>query len=236
LLDTDGGTANWTGNTFISGGTGHAIYITAIGEYTFTSLTFTGYADQGGTDTNRSVYNNSGGSVTINNSGSTGISYRNGTSADTTVVDTITVTYTGIVNDTEIRVYETGTSTEKDGIESVTGGEFAASLQGSTGYDIVAVYPGYIPIRFENTSYTGSTTHDLNQQVDRNYENALATLAQGIASLYCGNQSWRNLGTALHRANRETSHGRSEHRSARHFRNSRQGRGARLDAYLHTPV
>jgi hypothetical protein len=171
LLDATG-TANWSGNTFNSGGTGHAIYITAVDTYTFTDLTFTGYADQGGTDTNRSVYNDSGGEVTINNSGSTGISYRNEGASTTIVVDTITVTYTGIVNGTEIRVYETGTSTEKDGIESVTGGAFAASLQGSTGYDVVAIYPGYLPIRFENTSYTSTTTIDLNQQIDRNFENA----------------------------------------------------------------
>jgi hypothetical protein len=171
LLDATG-TANWSGNTFNSGGTGHAIHITAADTYTFTDLTFAGYADQGGTDTNRSVYNNSGGDVTINNSGSTGISYRNEGISTTTVIDTITVTYTGIENGTEIRVYETGTSTEKDGIESVTGGAFAASLQGSTGYDVVAIYPGYLPIRFENTSYTSSTTIDLNQQIDRNFENA----------------------------------------------------------------
>jgi hypothetical protein len=171
LLDATG-TTGWSDNTFVSGGTGHAIYITAVDTYTFTDLTFTGYADQGGTATNRSVYNDSGGEVTINNSGSTGISYRNEGASTTIVVDTITVTYTGIVNNTEIRIYETGTSTEKDGIESVTGGEFAASLQGSTGYDVVAVYPGYIPIRFENTSYTSSTSVNLNQQIDRNYENA----------------------------------------------------------------
>jgi hypothetical protein len=172
LLDADG-TTNWSGNTFISGGTGHAIYIPngATGTYTFTNLTFSGYADQAGTSTNRSVYNNSGGAVTINNSGSTGISYRDGTSASTTVVDTITVTYSA-VNDTEIRIYNTGTSTEKDGVESVTGGAFAASLQGSTGYDVVAILPGYLPIRLENVSYTASTSIDLNQQIDRNYSNS----------------------------------------------------------------
>jgi hypothetical protein len=86
-------------------------------------------------------------------------------------VDSITVTFTGIVNNTEIRVYETGTSTEADGVESVTGGEFAASLQGSTGYDIVAIYPGYVPIRLENQSWTTSASVNLNQQEDGNFEN-----------------------------------------------------------------
>jgi len=173
LLDATG-SANWSGNTWIygGGGTEAAIYIPngATGSYTFTGHTFTGY---GATTSNTaSVYNNSGGAVTITNSGSTGITYRNGTNATTTVIDGITITYTGIVNGTEVRVFLTGTSTQADGTESVTGGAFAASLQGSTGYDVVAIYPGYIPIRFEDTSYAATTTVDLNQQVDRNYENA----------------------------------------------------------------
>jgi len=174
LLD-DTGTANWSGNTWVygGGGTEAAIYIdpgtTTPASFTFTNMTFSGY---GATASNTaSVYNNSGGAVTITNSGSTGITYRNGTSATTTIIDSITVTFTGIVNGTEIRVYNTGTSTEKDGVESVTGGAFAATLQGSTGYDVVAIYPGYIPIRLENRNWTSSASVNLNQQEDANQAN-----------------------------------------------------------------
>ena len=170
LLDASG-TASWSGNEWVyaGGATEAAIYISVAGSYTFTNHTFTGY---GATASNTaSVFNDSGGLVTITNSGSTGITYRNGTSATTTIIDAITVTYTGIATDTEIRIYETGTNIEEDGIESVVGVSFAATLQGSTGYDVVAILPGYVPIRIENVSYATTTTVDLNQQVDRNFEN-----------------------------------------------------------------
>ena len=171
-IPTGSTTANWDGNTFVSDGTGHAIIIFATGSFTFSNMTFTGYADQAGTEANRSIYNFSLGQVTINNDGSTGISYRNFSSSTTTIVDSATITYTGIANGTEIRVYEAGTSTEKDGVESVTGGEFAALLEANTDYDVVAIYPGYVPIRLEDQSYPSAQSVNLNQQVDRNYENA----------------------------------------------------------------
>jgi hypothetical protein len=92
LLDSSG-TSNWSDLNFTSGGTGHAIYITATGTYTFTNFFFSGYnesvlgsnltSSSGSTDA--MVYNNSGGSVTINISGGNNVSVRNGASATTTV-------------------------------------------------------------------------------------------------------------------------------------------------------
>jgi len=70
--------------TFTSDGTGHAIYITTPGTYDYTLNSFTGYGATASTDA--VIYNNSGGSVTINvNSGDTP-TYRNGASATTTIV------------------------------------------------------------------------------------------------------------------------------------------------------
>jgi hypothetical protein len=83
LLDADG-TSNWSGLDFISGGTGHAIYITATGTYTFTNLTYSGYGADDTTDA--VVYNNSGGAVTINLSGGNSPTVRNGTGASTQVL------------------------------------------------------------------------------------------------------------------------------------------------------
>jgi len=69
---------------FTSDGTGHAIYITTPGSYTYTLNSFTGYGAT--TSTDAVIYNNSGGAVTINvNSGDTP-TYRNGTSATTSIV------------------------------------------------------------------------------------------------------------------------------------------------------
>jgi len=62
---------------------GHAIRITAPGTYTFTNLTFTGYGSTGSNDA--AIYNDSGGAVTINVSGGTTPTYRNGAGASTTV-------------------------------------------------------------------------------------------------------------------------------------------------------
>lgn len=81
--------------TFTSDGTGHAIYITTPGTYTYTNNSFTGYGAT--TSTDAVIYNNSGGSVTINvNSGDTP-TYRDGVSASTNIVSgavTIKITAT----------------------------------------------------------------------------------------------------------------------------------------------
>lgn len=89
--------------TFVSGGTGHGIYITQTGTYDFTNVIFTGYGATGTTDA--AVYNNSGGSVTINASGCSGLTYRNGASASTTIVaDPISITVTVKDIDTQANI------------------------------------------------------------------------------------------------------------------------------------
>jgi hypothetical protein len=83
---------------FISGGTGHAIELTAAhagNSYTLTDVNFTSYAVTDGATGNEAIYNNSGGSVTINISGGNTPSIRNGAGATTTVVaGAVTVTLT----------------------------------------------------------------------------------------------------------------------------------------------
>lgn len=84
------GSSTWDGNTFISPGSGHAIFIFQAGTYDFTNLSFVGFADQGGTDTDRSIYNVSAGETIINNYGSTGISVRHVGGGTTTVLNPVT--------------------------------------------------------------------------------------------------------------------------------------------------
>ena len=72
---------------------------------------------------------------------------------------------------TEIRVYITSTGVEEDGIETTVADPWDASLQAGINYDIVAILPGYVPIRFESQSFSGDATFNLNQQVDRNFSN-----------------------------------------------------------------
>jgi len=98
-------------STFVSSGTKHAIELTAAcagQSYSFTGNIFTGYATSDGSTGNEVLYNNSGGAVTINHSGTTGtISVRNGAGASTTVAVSTTLTI-------EIRDSDDGTLITKD--------------------------------------------------------------------------------------------------------------------------
>jgi len=99
-IDADGGMlissttslANVSGLSFTSDGTGHAIYITATGSYTFTNFTYSGYGASGTTDA--VIYNNSGGAVTINVVGGDTPTYRNGAGASTSVVASVNLKVT----------------------------------------------------------------------------------------------------------------------------------------------
>lgn len=159
-----------TDTTFISGGTGHAIYITQAGTYDFTDLLFSGY---GANDTtNAAVYNNSGGAVTINASGCTGLTVRNGTSASTTVNQNVTVTLTNLVTNTEVRVYDDGTTTEVDGIENVTTGSWSFSYGAGEVVDIRVFAVSYEPADILGyTIPSVATSIPVQQRYDRNYEN-----------------------------------------------------------------
>ena len=96
-VDANGGilgNRSLTNLTFISDGTGHAIYITSPGTYSYAGLSFSGYGADNTTDA--VVYNNSGGLVTLNiASDSDTPTVRNGTSATTSVViSPVTLTVT----------------------------------------------------------------------------------------------------------------------------------------------
>jgi len=66
-------------------GVGHAIELTAIGTYSYSGNTHTGYGADG--TTNAAIYNNSGGAVTINIAGGGDTpTVRNGAGASTTIV------------------------------------------------------------------------------------------------------------------------------------------------------
>ena len=93
--------------TFTSGGTGHAIYITATGTYDFDLWTFSGYGADATTDS--VVYNNSSGAVTINilNGGDTP-TVRNGAGASTTINNSVTVLVQGVTEGAAVKVIEVG--------------------------------------------------------------------------------------------------------------------------------
>lgn len=92
--------------SFISDGTGHAIYITTTGTYTFDNFTFSGFGSDDTTDA--AVYNNSGGLVTINVAGggdSPTVRNSTGSPVSTTVVNNaVTVRVQGVTEAAAIKV------------------------------------------------------------------------------------------------------------------------------------
>jgi hypothetical protein len=161
-----------------TGGTGHAIEITAAGTYTFTNLTFTGYGGTPGTNSTPSsgnssaaIYNNSGGAVTINVSGGGSPSVRNGAGATTTVAASITITFTGLVVGTEIRVYETTGGAEVAGTESTAGTTFNAGLQAGTSYYVRVITIGYEYFQATGLTFSATGSYPVTLRADRNYRN-----------------------------------------------------------------
>jgi hypothetical protein len=164
--------------TFNSSGTKHAIEITATGTTSFVGNVFNGYASGvSGTTGNEAIYNNSGGLVTLNVSGGATPSYRNGTNATTVINSTVTTTFTGLKDNTEVRVYASGTTTELAGVENATDGttnnrSFSFGLSAGTvvdyrihnlDYEIIEVY-GY-------TIASTATALPIQQRTDRWYTN-----------------------------------------------------------------
>lgn len=104
---------------------------------TLTGQTYTGYnAANGNNDS--TFYNNTGGALTINISGGTGnTSYRNGSGASTTVVQSVTVTITvtgkgfGVIEGASVRVEETGGTLISQGATNASG-VYTFSYTGST--------------------------------------------------------------------------------------------------------
>lgn len=167
----------FTSNVFVgSASTGHAIRITTPGTYTFSGNTFTSFGANG--TTSAAIYNDSGGLVTLNIAGGGNTpTVRNGVGASTTINNNVTVTLTGLRDNTEVRVYTTTTTTELAGIEDATAGTADART-----FSFALAAGTVIDIRIHNRTYEalsviGYTVPSLDaslpisQRFDRNYSN-----------------------------------------------------------------
>jgi hypothetical protein len=166
--------SNFTNPTFNSDGAGHAIYITATGTYSFDGHTYSGFGADGTTDA--VVYNNSGGSVTINVVGAGDVpTVRNGAGASTTVNANVNVTFDKLKDNTEVRVFLAGTQTEIAGVENATTGttdnrSFTFSYAAATSVDYQIINKQYVIIRVEGyTIPSNDITIDIAQRLDLNY-------------------------------------------------------------------
>ena len=168
-LDTSAQSDGSSGLAFISDGTGHAIYITTPGTYSFTDFTYTGYASTNGSTGNEVVYNNSGGAVTINVSGGGTPTIRNGASATTTVNNNVPVTI--VVSDAAgnfvvgavVGVYLTSNDTEIINDETDANGEVTGSTGASQAFYVrvrksTTGSTRYVPVETSGNSGTVGTT------------------------------------------------------------------------------
>jgi hypothetical protein len=170
---------------------GHGVMLTTprVASQTSKGNLFTSYGGTPGSNptpssgsTDAAVYNNSGGAVTITitTNGDTP-SVRNGAGATTVVVANTTVTFDKMKDNSEVRIYDSGTGAEIDGIEDATAGtpdnrNFAwTDAQGNiVDYVIHNFQPGtvvYETIRVEGwTVPNQDVTIDIQQRIDRNVD------------------------------------------------------------------
>lgn len=157
---------------------GHAVQLTTpiVATQSSKGNIFTGYGAIGSNDA--AVYNNAGGAVTINvTDGGSTPTYRNGASASTTVNNNKSVTFTGMKDNTEVRVYNASTGAEVAGIENAVDGtadnrSFTWSAAGGLSVNYVIHNVTYETIRVNSFSVPASDSSiPIQQRIDRNFAN-----------------------------------------------------------------
>jgi len=168
---------------FESGGTGHAVELSSIGAGSMDwTCNTTGY-DTGATGSpvtptntgDEDIYVNVGtGTLTINvGAGNTIPSIRSAGATVNVVAGQVTLTLTGLVVNTEVRIYTAGTTTELDGVEnSGTSFAFTYTFTASTFVDIVIHNIEYDYIKLEDVLLGSSNANlPIQQSKDRWYNN-----------------------------------------------------------------
>lgn len=79
------------------------------------------------------------------------------------------LTLTGLQSNSEVRVYQAGTTTEIDGVEN-SGTTFSTTTIESS-VDVVVFNVGYVPVRLLAVDTSSNVTLPIQQRIDRNYNN-----------------------------------------------------------------
>jgi hypothetical protein len=135
------------------------------------TLTGTTWSPASGTDLIFYVY--TGGIVKLNVSGSNPTyDINTGVPPGATVYQSlVNITLTGLIANTEVRVYEYGTTNEIDGVEN-SSTSFQFQADSSQFIDIVIHHIEYVHLRIENFDVpTTNTSIPISQQEDRTYDN-----------------------------------------------------------------
>jgi hypothetical protein len=165
----------FSNSTFIgSGTTGHAIRITTPGTYSLSNLIFTSF---GANATNFSaIHNDSGGLVTLNISGGTTPTIRNGAGASTVVNNSVSITIEGNVTllGAEVRIYDLDNApagslgTELSGTESNVSANYVYSGGAGNLIFIQIMKTGYVEYGQSITIPSSNTTIDIILTKDNN--------------------------------------------------------------------
>ena len=163
-------TASWTNLkdcTFSSYNGKYAIHIPAsvTGTIAFNGLLF----DGSGTDV---YWAGTAGTLTINLSGGSDASSYSSGGGTVTFASSNTFTLTGLIDNTEVRIYTSDLATELYGIENSSGGSVIYNYSG-TYSDVVVVINNvdYEPIRLIVDLGSTNSTIPIQQRFDRNYKN-----------------------------------------------------------------
>ena len=167
-------TTNLSDVSFISSGAGHAIYASATGTRTLSGIVYSGYGADDTTDAE--VYNNSGGLVTLDISGSgDSPTVRNGSGASTDVNATVNVTIAANASlvGAEIRIYDLDTTppeygTELAGVESCPTATYGYAGDGGNVILIQIMQDGYVEYTQEYTMPTNDSDLDVVLQSEGN--------------------------------------------------------------------
>ena len=150
----------------------HAIEFDATNSPTTMTLVNQSYSGYGAdTTTSAALYfKRTSGTVTVNYDGDLPTYKTAG--ATISLVSSVTITLTGLVDGTEVRVYKTSDDSVVDGIESTTGGTWAFSAAAGLGVYMRIFHVEYLPADIEGYTLPGSSTSLPVQQIfDRNYNN-----------------------------------------------------------------
>lgn len=165
-VDVGTALADITNCTFTSSGTGHAITTSiATGTISFNGNNFSGYT----TGANAAInFTATSGTVTINYSGGNLPTFQTA-GVSVTFQASSSLTLTGLQSNTEVRVYDTGTTTEVAGVEnSGTSETFSINV---AAVDIVIHALGFVYQRLDNVNTSTDRSIPIQQQEDRQYEN-----------------------------------------------------------------
>ncbi len=121
---------------------------------------------------NAGLYNSSGAAITVNVSNGNVPTVRNSAGSSTSVVASVSVTFTQLINGTEVRVFDAVTGADIAGTESVTGNQFNFSDEQGNVVHVHFIKKDYVFIRLDSYTIPASAvSFPVVQQFDRNYSN-----------------------------------------------------------------